>query len=371
MSNILSGHSLFLLYLTPMVRPFSALFPGILSALISSITFFSCSNKTSSSFTYLASPLNGSSFKSGAPIDINVTPKDNDKIDSVQIFIDDKAVKTLTSAPFNYKWNTSGSKLGTKKISTAAYSGSNKDFKTVNLTIISDIIPAVYTYSVERTYPHNKDFFTEGLFYDGNYLYESTGLKGKSSFMKIQIATGKIIKEAKLPPQYFGEGITMLNGKIYQLTWQSKVGFIYDAETFEKTGDFTYQTEGWGMTNNGKELIMTDGSNIIHFLDPSSLKENSSIAVYDDKSPVQNLNEIEYVEGDIYANIWKTTKILQIDASSGKVKAVIELAPLLEDEYKTNKNIDVMNGIAYNSKNKTLLITGKLWQHIYEIKINK
>lgn len=339
--------------------------------------FFSCDGKNDitdkpGTITEISSPTNRAKFKSGSSVSISVSIKDNSKkIDSVQIYIDDKMEKTLTAAPYSYQWNTTGSKLGTKKISTAAYTNSTRENKSVYIDIISDIVPAVLKSTTVKTYPHNKESFTEGLFYDGKFLYESTGLNEKSAIMKVQLETGNILKSAKLDKQYFGEGITMLNGKIFQLTWQSKVGFIYDAETFQKTGEFNYNTEGWGMSNNGRELIMTDGTNIIYFLDPISLKVLYTLPVYDDKGPLQSLNEIEFVNGEIYANVWRTDIVLIIDAQTGKVKSLIDLSELTVGETKKNPNVDVLNGIAWNAKNGTLLVTGKFWQNIYEIKLNR
>ncbi len=318
----------------------------------------------------ITSPGNKSKFKAGSPVNISIAQKDaSKKIDSIQIIIDDKIEKTLTAAPFNYQWTSS--KPGERKITTASYSNSNRENKSVYIDIISDIVPSVLKYSVVKTYPHNKESFTEGLFYDGKFMYESTGLNGKSGIMKVQLETGNILKSAKLDNQYFGEGITMLNGKIFQLTWQSKIGFIYDAETFQKTGEFNYATEGWGMSNNGKELLMTDGSNIIYFLDPISLKVLYTLPVYDDKGPLRSINEIEYVNGEIYANVWRTDIILIIDGQSGKIKSLLDLSELTVGETKKNKEVDVLNGIAWNSKNNTLLVTGKFWQNVYELKINR
>ena len=348
---------------------------NLLALLCLTAIFISCNGKNDVTekpvnISEITSPANKTKVKSGSSVNITVSQKDNTKkIDSVQIYIDDQIEKTLTSSPFSYQW-TSG-KIGAKKISTASYSNSNRENKSVYVEITSDIVPTVLKSSVIKTYPHNKESFTEGLFYDGKFLYESTGLNGKSAILKVQLETGNILKSAKLDNQYFGEGITMLNGKIFQLTWQSKIGFTYDAESFQKTGEFHYDTEGWGMTNNGKELIMTDGTNIISFLDAVSQKVLYKLPVYDDKGPFNNLNEIEYVNGEIYANVWRTDVILIIDAQTGKIKSLIDLSELAVGESKKNSNVDVLNGIAWNAKNGTLLVTGKFWQNIYEIKINR
>jgi glutamine cyclotransferase len=231
----------------------------------------------------------------------------------------------------------------------------------------SNVVP-VYTYKVIHTYPHDQDAFTQGLVFDNGVLYESTGLHGRSSLRKVDLETGTIMQIRTLPQQYFGEGIIIYREKIFQLTWQSNIGFIYNKEDFSLLGEFNYSTEGWGITNDGKSLIMSDGTPTLHFLDPDSLKEVKRIDVYDLDGPVSRLNELEYIKGEIYANIWQTNRIARIDPATGRVNGWIDLEGLLSPQDLVNP-VDVLNGIAYDSKHGRLFVTGKLWPKLFEIEL--
>ncbi len=226
--------------------------------------------------------------------------------------------------------------------------------------------PTQYRVKVIQTYPHNSSSFTEGLVYYGGYLYEGTGLNGKSELQKINLSSGISLKTAALPERYFGEGITILGGKIYQLTWKSRTGFIYSVSTFKQIGSFEYPTEGWGMTHNGKQLIMSDGTDRIFFLDPKTLKKVKTLQVKLGKAFVFNINELEYIHGKIYANIWQTPWIYIINPTTGQVEGVIDVSPLA---MMMPKSADVPNGIAFDAKNKRLFITGKLWPNLFEIEL--
>ena len=228
----------------------------------------------------------------------------------------------------------------------------------------------VYSYEIVNTWHHDPDAFTQGLqFYNGE-LYESTGLNGRSSLRRVELKTGKVLQKIDIENQYFAEGMTILDGKIYQLTYQTHIGFIYDLKTFEKLGSWRYEGEGWGLTTDGKELIMTNGSNKINFLDPRSLAISRTIEVFDEGYPVENLNELEYIKGELYANIWQTDRVARIDPATGKVNAWINLSGLLTPGERTEK-VDVLNGIAYDEKGDRIFVTGKLWPKLFEIKINK
>lgn len=228
--------------------------------------------------------------------------------------------------------------------------------------------PLNYTYKIVNQYPHDPEAFTQGLIFADGYLYESTGLYGKSSLRNIDLKTGNILREIKLAPNVFGEGITLLNNKIYLLTWKAKKGFIYDKETFQQTGSFTYPHDGWGLTNDGKNLIMSNGSSYIYFLEPKLFNITKKIKVIDQGEPVNQLNELEFINGKIYANIWRSNKIITIDPISGNVLEWINLSGILKKtDYK--KRIDVLNGIAYDNINKRLFITGKLWPKLFEVEL--
>jgi glutamine cyclotransferase len=226
----------------------------------------------------------------------------------------------------------------------------------------------IYTYTVLNTYPHDPEAFTQGLIWKGGLLYEGTGLRGRSSLRKVELETGEIVQLYELPPQYFGEGITIFGDRIYQLTWQSRIGFVYDKDSFELLGEFQYSTEGWGITHDGERLIMSDGSATLHFLDPETLEEIGQVQVYDDSGPVIRLNELEYVEGEVYANIWQTDRVARIDPGTGRVTGWIDLSGLLGPE-DYSPPVDVLNGIAYDAATDRLFVTGKLWPKLFEIAI--
>ncbi|MFC2033818.1 glutaminyl-peptide cyclotransferase [Chloroflexota bacterium] len=226
----------------------------------------------------------------------------------------------------------------------------------------------VYTYRVVNTYPHDRDAFTQGLVFDNGVLYEGTGLKGSSSIRKVDLETGEVLQIYKLPADYFGEGITIYKGMIIQLTWKSGTGFIYDRDSFELLREFPYSTEGWGITYDGDHLIMSDGSAVLYFLDPETLNTVDSIEVRDKNTLINRINELEYINGKIYANLWKTDKIAIIDPDKGSVTGWIDLNGLLNTQHY-NGTADVLNGIAYDEENKRLFVTGKLWPFLFEIEL--
>lgn len=221
-------------------------------------------------------------------------------------------------------------------------------------------------HKIVRTYPHDPDAYTQGLVYSGGFLYESTGREGHSSLRKVELSTGKVLRRVDLPGSYFGEGIVLWKDKIIQLTWQSRIGFVYDRETFKQLRSFTYSREGWGITHDGKRLIMSDGSASLFFWDPETLKEIGRLDVSDKGSAVPNLNELEYIRGEIYANVFQTDRIARISPTTGHVLGWIDLTGLLSGSEKSRA--DVLNGIAYDAKQNRLFITGKLWPKLFEIR---
>jgi glutamine cyclotransferase len=225
-----------------------------------------------------------------------------------------------------------------------------------------------YDYRVVNTYPHDPGAFTEGLQYVDGALYEGTGRNGASDLRRVALETGEVQQRCTLPDSYFGEGVTVLGDKIYQLTWQNHVGFVYDKTSFTLQRSFTYASEGWGLTHDGRRLIMSDGTATIHFLDPATLGETSHIDVYDDHGLVVRLNELEYVHGEIYANVWQTDRIARIDPRSGEVLGWIDLGGLLSEEDR-RQPVDVLNGIAYDAAHDRLFVTGKLWPKVFEIEL--
>jgi glutamine cyclotransferase len=231
-----------------------------------------------------------------------------------------------------------------------------------------DMSASLYGYRIINTFPHDRENFTQGLDMQDGVLYEGTGQNGQSRLLKTDLRSGDIIESLDLDPQYFGEGITVLGEDVYQLTYTSRIGFVYGKDSFALSETFSYDTEGWGLTDNGRELILGDGSSVLRFMDPATMRETRSIAVSDDKGPVSNLNELEYIDGEIYANVWKTDRIAIISAETGKVTGWIDLAGLNPDP--TNLEYPyVLNGIAYDPESAHLLVTGKCWPEIFEIEL--
>jgi glutamine cyclotransferase len=225
-----------------------------------------------------------------------------------------------------------------------------------------------YSFEIVHTWPHDRNAFTQGLVFNDGTLLESTGEVGRSSLRRVETETGKVLQKVDVPPPYFAEGMTLLKGKIYQLTWQDHEGFIYDAWTFEKIGKFNYQGEGWGLTNDGESLILSDGSNRIRFLDPSNFQIRRTITVVAGPTPLTDINELEYVDGEIYANIWHADRIARIDPQSGKIVGWIDLTGLLTPGEVQDEEA-VLNGIAYDATSRRLFVTGKLWPKLFEIRL--
>jgi len=231
----------------------------------------------------------------------------------------------------------------------------------------SEAVPQ-YTYEVVHTYPHDPLAFTEGLFYWNGFLYESTGQPGQSSVRKVRLETGEVVQKRDLPDEYFGEGIVQWKDKLVQLTYQTEVGFVCDFASFAVEREFHYPGEGWALTQDGKRLIMSDGTPQIRFWNPETLEETGRITVTDQGQPVKNVNELEWIKGEIYANIWMTDRIARIDPSSGKVTGWIDLTGLLAPQDRTPRT-DVLNGIAYDERAGRLFVTGKYWPKLFEIRL--
>ena len=225
-----------------------------------------------------------------------------------------------------------------------------------------------FTYKVINAYPHDRSAFTQGLAFADGVLYEGTGLRGLSTLRKVELETGNILQTRKLPNDDFGEGITIYEDKIIQLTWRSNVGYVYDRKSFELIEEFNYPTEGWGITYDGNRLIMSDGSSYLYFLDPETFEEIGRVEVVDNDIPITMLNELEYVHGEIYANVWLTDRIVRIMPQTGQVKGWIDLEGILSNEGVSEQD-GVLNGIAHDAENERLFVTGKLWPKLFEIEL--
>jgi glutamine cyclotransferase len=232
--------------------------------------------------------------------------------------------------------------------------------------------PPKIPYKIVNTYPHTLGSFTQGLAFAEGFLYEGIGKYGLSSLRKIRLETGAILKEHRLPPDIFGEGITIFQDKIIQLTWYARIGFVYDKESFRliKTFRYPFRIEGWGITYNGKNLIMSDGSQRLYFIDPASFSPINIIEVFDNNGPVLKINELEYIEGAIFANVWQTSKIIRIDPHSGFVTEIIDLSEIVPKQFRGHLD-NVLNGIAYDSERKRIFVTGKMWPRIFELELLK
>ena len=228
----------------------------------------------------------------------------------------------------------------------------------------------VYGFVVKNTYPHDPGAFTQGLFFRDGQLFESTGLTGRSTLRRVDLKTGKVLQKTALPPEVFGEGSTAVGDQILGLTWQSQTGYVFDAKTFAMKGRFPYPGEGWGLASDARHVYMSDGSASIRVLDPKTLKEVRRVQVTADGKPIDSLNELEIVDGELYANIWGTDVIARIDPASGKVVGWIDLTNLLPPAQRGTASVDaVLNGIAYDAKQRRLYVTGKFWPKLFEIEL--
>ena len=227
----------------------------------------------------------------------------------------------------------------------------------------------LYGYTVVNTYPHDPRAFTQGLLWRDGFLYESTGLHGRSSVRKVTLETGVPEQERLIDSHYFGEGVVDWKDRLISLTWQDKVGFIFDLASFEKVGEFSYPGEGWGLTRDETRIIMSDGTSTLRFLDPETLKETGCVQVTDNGRPVDNLNELEWVKGEVLANVWQTDRIARIDPETGHVTGWIDLSGLLSSAGQAEGRADVLNGIAYDATADRLFVTGKLWPRLFEIRL--
>lgn len=227
---------------------------------------------------------------------------------------------------------------------------------------------AEYGYKVVKFYPHDRNAFTQGLVYDDGTFVEGTGLYGQSQLRRVDVATGKVLEKRDLPATVFGEGVALAGGRVLQLTWQAKKGFIYDAKSFEPQGQFAYDTEGWGLTFDGKNLILSDGSPNLFFLDPKNFKVVRKLPVASADGPVRNLNELEFIKGEVWANVWQTDRIARIDPATGKVNAWVDLTGLSLTTGSRDPD-DVLNGIAYDSATGRLFVTGKRWPYVFQIEL--
>lgn len=310
---------------------------------------------------------NKKEFRQQEAIGVTIQNKKGKTIEGVTYSIDGKDLPVSDN-----KVQLQVQKLGDKTLKAlVVYDGGTVELLK-KIKVLASNPPEIYTYEIINEYPHDKEAYTQGLEFHKDTLYESTGQKGKSSLRKVDYRTGKILKKIDLESSHFGEGITILNNKIYQLTWQSGLGFVYNVSNFEKIDSFTYgkSREGWGLCNDGERLYKSDGTEKIWVLNPNTLVEEDYIEIVTDKSIFNKANELEYVDGKIYANVYQKESMMIIDAASGAIEGVINFGGL-KDKVTKHDALDVLNGVAYNPNSKTFFVTGKNWDKLFEVRIKK
>ena len=295
---------------------------------------------------------------------LTVSIKNNKKfiIDSVLYFLDGKQI--------SINQNLSNFKLGKQTIDATIFFEGKTQKSSTSITILNSESPKVYNYNIINEYPHDITSYTQGLEFFNGELYESTGQRGESKLRKVNYKTGDVLKNKNLANKYFGEGLTILNNNIYQLTWQSNIGFVYDLKTFDKKSSFNYgkSKEGWGLCNNGEQIYKSDGTEKIWILNSDTLAEQGYIQTYTNKGKIIGINELEWVNGKIYANRYQLDGVAIINPKNGAIDGVIDFRPL-KKKVTQHQGLDVLNGIAYNHKTKTLFVTGKRWDKLFEIEI--
>ncbi len=327
----------------------------------------------------LVEPAQALALQLGQDIPVRLEYPDSVLVDSVQVFLGGTLIHTLKAitgfpegGPVEARIPTGMEKTGSSGLRLRVYfkGGLNENLSR-KLTFLSDQQPVEYSYTVLREYPHDIKAYTQGLQYVDGWLYEGTGNYGTSSLRKVNLESGKVEKIRDMDPSLFGEGIAVMGERIFQLTYKSQVGFVYDRESFEEIQKVYYQNkEGWGLTHNGEELIMSDGTHVIYFLDPELFTVNRQIEVYDHKGPADSLNELEFINGKIWANRYYTDEIVIIDPESGKVEGRIQLKGILKIADR-KPSTDVLNGIAWDEEGDRLFVTGKYWPKLFEISLQK
>ncbi len=318
------------------------------------------------------SPEAGTTYKQGQQVAVKVSYPADQKPDSIVYLVDSvRFASNKDSSAVTLK--TDSMPLGPKGITAKVYLSGKSQEVSGNIVLLAARPPEEYTYKIEKVFPHDTGSFTEGLLYHDGYLYESTGEKGQSTLRKVDLSTGKALQVAQIDPQYFGEGSAIIGDKIIMLTYQDpRVVFVFDKKTFKllKTIPYHVGVEGWGLAFDGKKLYTDDSTNRIWFLDKDTYRQTGYIDVYDDQGPVKDVNELEYVDGKLYANIWETDTIIAIDPKTGAVTQKIDLKNLYPQN-KRNMNAEVFNGIAWDSQGKRLFLTGKKWDKLFQVKFMK
>jgi len=316
----------------------------------------------------IVSPKNNDRQLLGKTITLSTKARDGaGAIDSVRWHINGKWLKTTKGE--DVAWNTAGHTTGTQRIEAAAfYAAGGRDIVVTDVLLLAPQAPEQYTYKVMKVYPHDPKAFTQGLLFDNGFLYESTGLKGESQVRKVNLQTGEPVQVFNLPTEYFGEGLALVDDKLIQLTWQEQVAFVYQKNDFKLLNRINFpMREAWGLTYDGTHLLMTDGTATLYFLDKDSLTEVHRLEVCDHKGKVDQLNELEYINGELWANVYYKDEILRIDTKTGIVLGRINMTGLLKANETSHAN--VLNGIAFDEKTGKIYVTGKNWPKLFEISV--
>lgn len=335
------------------------------------ITFSACEKKELTKRSYkVISPTHHQKFKQGDKVSFKLENSKGVEADSIVYYIDNDRISKKDKDTFEFELNNP--KVGLHNLKAKIYQGDKMIVFAVAVIELAKNAPEIYNYKIIKEYPHDRYAYTQGLEFHDGILYESTGQRGQSSLRKVKLENGTIIQKIALEDKYFGEGLTVLNDKIYQLTWQSGIGFIYNKETLKKEGEFKYKhsVEGWGLCNDGTNIYKTDGTNAIWTLDPKTLAEKSMISVATHTAIIPRLNEMEWIDGKIYANIYQKDALVVVDPKTGVVEKVMNMQGLKSKVLQHNQ-LDVLNGIAYNPENKHFYITGKNWNKLFEIEFVK
>ena len=345
---------------------------NFLSFILLGITLASCNNTKKGEntlFTFDISKFK-EQYQPQDAIDLGILNPTSKAVDSIIYYANDKKIGSKKGID-KLKFELKDQKLGYQNLKALVYFEGENSEATARIELVSNVQPKLLKYKIVNTFPHDTTSFTEGLEFYKDTLYESTGLKGNSYFRKYDYKTGKIFKQINLDAKYFGEGITFLNDKMYQLTWQEKTGFIYNAKTLKLEKTFTYDKdiEGWGMTNDGKYIYQTDKTEKIWKMDPNTQKMIDYINVYSGASKIPSINELEWINGKIYTNVWQKDAIAVVNPLNGAVEGVLDMSGLRK--FVKNKTAEVLNGIAYNPNTKTIFVTGKNWDKIFEITVSE
>ena len=315
----------------------------------------------------VSSPKNGSRVPLGQQLDFQVvSTQDSVEIDS---FVVKLGVRVIHSSSQTVSEQNGFTKTGRQNLTFTVFLNNGKQERhNLSLTLLSNDEPDKFTYRKVNTYTHDPDAYVQGLFFDDGFIYESTGQRGESTLRKVDVVSGNVLQKLDIDEQFFGEGITLFGDHIFMLTWESRKGFVFNKNDFSEVRQFEYPTEGWGITTIGDSLVMTDETENLYFIDPLTFTEIGRVQVYDNKGPISALNELEYIKGKIYANVYQKDEIAIIDPESGSVEGIINLAGIFNRQ-NYGRRVDVLNGIAYDKNEDRLFVTGKYWPKLYEIEL--